>query len=287
MADDGDRLAGNLSVFDPRIYGELRRIRLQLALSGEAVASKMSWSKSKLSRIELGRSAITLSSLTALLDYYETCGLPASRASALLMLASSATVQPAAVPRGSRADGTAGSVQAVSEWAPVTVPWLLRQPAYAAAVLAGRQQATQEPPGHDGGLILGLRQRLAASPPLRLRAVLDESVLYRLAGTRQVMHSQLSHLARVSREPGTDIEIRILPLESGVVPGAGQFTCLQYPALPGISASAAILADDLDGPQLLDLPAADAWRRCRVFRELWALAADPGPLIRRALRTWA
>ena len=59
-----------------------------------------------------------------------------------------------------------------------------------------------------------IRQQVLTTrnPPLELSAVIDESVLLRKVGSREVMFEQLLHLAEMSRLP--NVELRILPLES-------------------------------------------------------------------------
>jgi Domain of unknown function (DUF5753) len=50
------------------------------------------------------------------------------------------------------------------------------------------------------------------NPPLELSAVIDESVLLRKVGSREVMFEQLRHLAEMAQLP--HIELRILLLQS-------------------------------------------------------------------------
>ena len=50
------------------------------------------------------------------------------------------------------------------------------------------------------------------NPPLELSAVIDESVLLRKVGSREVMFEQLRHLAEMAQLP--NVELRILPLQS-------------------------------------------------------------------------
>lgn len=63
-----------------------------------------------------------------------------------------------------------------------------------------------------------MRQQVltAGNPPLKLSAVIDEAVLLRKVGSREVMFEQLCHLAEMSALP--NVELRILPLQSGLIP---------------------------------------------------------------------
>jgi hypothetical protein len=65
-----------------------------------------------------------------------------------------------------------------------------------------------------------------AGEPLKLSVVLDESVLHRYKGDALVMADQLRHL--VDAADRHNIELRVLPLHSGVFP-FGSFTILTSP----------------------------------------------------------
>lgn len=267
---------------DPRISAGLRQFRAELGLTGDHVAAQLHWSASKVSRLELGRTSITLRALAEALDFYQAQGLDPGKTRSLRALAEISASRPGP---GSYADGTE-LAESVSEWAPLIVPRLLQVPGYTRAVLASRQDVLMTPPGEmreAAAAVLRSQDRLAGRPPLQLRAVLDESVLYRQAGSPGVMRAQLHHLEQAGRVPGTDTEIRVLPSERGVLAWAGPFAYLEYPDWEEVSAPAAVLADDLEGPRILDLPEQATWRRYLAFRQLWEAAAPAGPLIRRAL----
>ena len=120
--------------------------------------------------------------------------------------------------------------QGASElWAyhPVSVPGLLQTAAYAAAV-----QRDEIVPPTDDEVDRWVSHRLARQEvlhrepdPLKLAVVLDESVLYRVAGDGEVMAEQLDHLAGAAERP--NIDVRVLPLDRGThVAGWGSFTVL-------------------------------------------------------------
>jgi hypothetical protein len=194
--------------------------------------------------------------------------------------------QDAAMPPPDERLAGADMASAVLEWAPLTVPKLLQVPGYTDAVLAARQQVLQISPGaarDAAGAVWQWQERLTADPPLQLRAVLDESVLYRLAGDTALMRYQLRHLDKIPNQAGTDVRIRVLPRDCGVPVPVGPFAYLQYPARHGVAAQAAVLEDDQDGLRVLPLAEESVWRRSLAFHQLWGLAAAPGPLIKRAL----
>jgi hypothetical protein len=58
--------------------------------------------------------------------------------------------------------------------------------------------------------------------------VLDESALWRVVGSREIMREQLQHLHALSTEP--HITVQILPHTAGAHPGlTGQFSLLRFP----------------------------------------------------------
>lgn len=94
-----------------------------------------------------------------------------------------------------------------------TVHGLLQTASYATAV--ERIGTTPETRARRVELRLARQAVLERQPnPLRLSVVLDESVLHRVAGGRDVMAGQLDHLADAAGWPNVDL--RILPLDAGV-----------------------------------------------------------------------
>jgi transcriptional regulator with XRE-family HTH domain len=273
------------SVCDPRIGIELRRFREKNALSGENVAKALRWSSSKISRYERSRSAITRRGLTQILRYYqERHRMPLGQAQALLAMFDQAqelgVFQHAFL-------GPAVLAEAVREWAPVYVPRLLQVHGYARAVLSDLQMFTGMPPGEIRGTtaaIIKWQARLLDRPRVRLRAVLDESVLYRMAGDASVMRSQLAHLEKMTAAEGADIGIRILPFTASRVPRwTPAFAYLEYPAMAGADDTAEVVTEELEGPGIPVLDEKRAWKRDRLFSQLWDAADEPGPAIKRAL----
>lgn len=118
----------------------------------------------------------------------------------------------------------------VWSYQPVSVPGLLQTAAYADAV----QRQDIVPPSDDE-VDRWVRHRLARQAvldrrpdPLRLSVVIDESVLWRVAGDGEIMAEQLDHLVAMARRPTVDV--RVLPLDRGTHLAAfGSFTVLTSP----------------------------------------------------------
>ncbi len=105
----------------------------------------------------------------------------------------------------------------IRSWEPLLVPGLLQSADYARAVLRGVPGATEEEV--EEALAARLQRQTIfnrASPPI-IAAVLDEGVLYRPIGGKQVMRQQLQRLLLLMDNPR--ITIQVVPLEAGVTTG--------------------------------------------------------------------
>lgn len=275
----------NASVNDPRIGTELRRFREDRGLLGDNVAQALQWSPSKISRFERGRTPINRRGLEQILTYYSRrYGMAREHAAAIeamfdQTLAMARFLHPFL--------GPAVMAAAVLEWSARYVPRLLQTQDYAMAVLGDMQYFTGMSPGdvrEAAGAIIRWQGRLAADPPVRLRALLDESVLYRQAGSAAVMRAQLAHLEAVPAAAGTDIELRVLPFTATGVPRwACAFSYLEYGQSGGQDQIPEVVTEELDGPGQPQLCERELWHRQQQFTELWKAADEPGPAIARAL----
>jgi transcriptional regulator with XRE-family HTH domain len=125
---------------------------------------------------------------------------------------------------------------------PVAVPGLLQTRDYAEAVIRAANSATSEAQVERWiELRMTRQQMLGRDEPLRLTAVIDESVLHRLVGGPVIMGAQLRHLIEMSERP--EVEILVLPFKAGAHASPdGQFdlfrmaepypdaACMQTPA---------------------------------------------------------
>ncbi|MBC2905304.1 helix-turn-helix domain-containing protein [Streptomyces cupreus] len=107
---------------------------------------------------------------------------------------------------------------------------LLQTPEYARAVLSVDQDDRLD----EMVAARMERQRILSrdEPPV-LWVVLDEAVLYRQIGGREVMHDQLAHLLRLFEKPW--IQIQVLPFSVGEHAGMmGTFTLLRFADHPDL-----------------------------------------------------
>lgn len=114
--------------------------------------------------------------------------------------------------------GLESGADTVDIFGPMYIPGLLQTQGYAKAVVSAE-------PSHDADRVRELvslrtqRRHILdrAEHPARLRAVLDESALYRLQGDNTVMREQLDALLADLKHP--QITLRILPLSAGAFRG--------------------------------------------------------------------
>ena len=209
-----------------RLAAELRRLRG--SRTGTVVAKALGWSPAKISRYELGRSSFPLDEVEKLLNFY---GVAERRRAQLLALAEEANQRgwwedyaDAITPEFMEVIGLEAEAASMAIWEMVAVPGLLQTEEYARQIMSLYQGVVPTAPG-----ILERRVRvrmtrqnvLSRDPPLELSVVLDESVLLRTVGGRDVMHSQLRHLADLAKLP--NVELRILRLGDAPPVVAGSF----------------------------------------------------------------
>ena len=280
------------SVNNPVIAGELRRFRESLnGVTGDRVAADLKWSPSKVSRLERGRTATRRKALAQILSYYaQWHGMAPEKAEALMRMFDAAMEQSGLLNAWL---GPSVLAATVTEWAPYAVPRLLQVPAYARAVLREMQQVTQMPPSEiedTAAAIARWQARLKDKPPVALRALLDEGVLHRVVGSPAVMRDQLRYLEKISTTRGTDVQIRILPLSASGPRWTNGFAYLEYaPPADGTTPPPPpeVVTEDLEGPAQPDLTERLTWKRYTLWTQLWAVADEPGPAVKRALtETW-
>jgi hypothetical protein len=107
------------------------------------------------------------------------------------------------------------------------VPGLLQTPEYARAVLAS---GTPPLTGRDLERAVSLRstrqQVLQRKDPLRVWAVVDEAVLRREVGDREIHRAQLEHLLELLERP--NVALQVLPMSGGVHAAGGAFSLLRF-----------------------------------------------------------
>jgi transcriptional regulator with XRE-family HTH domain len=203
----------------------LRRLREAAGVSPETASKTIRASRSKISRLELGRTGFKLRDVADLLTLYGVRD-DAERATMLALVEYTnadgwwqeyADVVPAWLEDYLDLERVATLIRAYEV---AYVPGLLQTEDYARAVLWRGHPATR---GMDAERRVQLRLRrqqvLHGAEPARLWAVIDETALRRPVGGGAVMRAQLRHLIEASRLP--NVNIQVLPLSAGGHPAAG------------------------------------------------------------------
>lgn len=155
------------------------------------------------------------------------------------------------------------SAVALRWWEPMLVPGLLQIADYARAILSAGPDTRAS---QLDDLVRARMERqdiLDRAKPPALWVVLDEAVLHRLIGSRQIMHDQLMHLAEMSCRPA--ITVQIVPAEVGTHAGLlGAFIVADFDAAPSILyAETAVEGQSIERPALV-AKAALAFDRLRA-----------------------
>lgn len=213
-----------------RLARILRTLREGADLTIEQVAEKVELSPSTISRMENARVGVRPNDLRQLLEIYKVSD---TQRDELLQLARKGrqqawwqefkdVVPTAAV--ASREDDAASILQ----YAAQVVPGLLQTEAYAREVLSKiHYQASSEKLARRLEARLARQALLTGKNAPQYWVVLDEAVLRRAIGGRQVMHTQLQRLIDAAELP--NVTLQVLPFSAGAHAGLdGEFTILSY-----------------------------------------------------------
>ncbi|MFI1762883.1 helix-turn-helix domain-containing protein [Streptomyces sp. NPDC020800] len=223
---DKNQDRGEMTSKDPAL--ERRRVRLALRtyrndahISQPEVAERLSWSPSKVIRIEGGSVGVSVTDLRALLDLYgvtdETIRRDLERATRESRRPPWwAPFREVVDPQFATYLGLESAAHELSAYDPTLVPGLLQTEGYTRALLADGKR-----PAARTDAIVRLRaerqRRLleeAAEP--RLRFLVDEAALRRWVGGADTMREQLERLTSVARLP--HVELSVVPFTLGAHP---------------------------------------------------------------------
>jgi transcriptional regulator with XRE-family HTH domain len=223
------RVAKPISTARRELGSELRRLRGERRAAD--VASALGWSESKLSRIETAHTGISEGDLDRLLTAY---GVRVEDRDRLRELSRRGRTRGWWTPyRSSVPDpydeylSLEAEAVGISEWEAQVVPGLLQTTEYARAVI--EVGADVDPGTLQRRLALRMARQavLTREPPPRLQIIVDEAVLHREVGGRQVLRRQLERLLEDSRRPG--LELLVLPFSAGAHAGQTEsFMVLEF-----------------------------------------------------------
>lgn len=244
-------------------------------MTGEEVATRLTWSASKVSRVETGRSAVATGDLRMLLDLYEVSGSLRDR---LLELGRTAAQRGwwdafGDILGSGYATFLALEDDAESErfYAQMIVPGILQTERYAEEIM--RTGLFTAPPGEIARRVqarLTRQKLLTRNNPLGLSVILDESALRRRVGGAEVMIGQLSHLIEVAQLP--NVTLQVLPFSGGAhMAMDGSFVVLRF---PGPVPSYLVYLEQMTG-QLVIENEAEAYHYALSFDRLRGAALEP------------
>ncbi|MGW7047245.1 helix-turn-helix domain-containing protein [Streptomyces avermitilis] len=198
---------------------QLAGCRDDAGLSQEQAARALGFSPAKLSRIEAGkgRRPPTEGDVRALLQLY---GTDAYEASVLLKLLQRAgepgwwqRYDKRLMPEWfDRLVGLQEAAATIRTFEIQYVPGLLQTPSYTRAVVQrGLPTASAVEVQRRVELRTRRQEMLLRADAPRLWAIIDESVLLRVLGSRDVMREQLEHLVRMAQRP--QVTVQIVPLD--------------------------------------------------------------------------
>ncbi|MFI7450400.1 helix-turn-helix domain-containing protein [Nonomuraea sp. NPDC049714] len=213
-----------------RLARELRSMREEKGLTPETAAAQLGWHRSKISRIETGRTRASLSDVAAVCDLY---GARSDVRAMLVQLAKEVRKRGwwtayADVFTGSYV-GLEDEASRICQWQVQLVPGLLQTEDYARAVISAGRPEPHDPEDIQRRVMARMARRTLLSRPdaPELHAVIDESVLRRPIAGREMMRDQLEAILVAARRP--NITIRVLPYSVGAHAGLeGAFTVLSF-----------------------------------------------------------
>jgi transcriptional regulator with XRE-family HTH domain len=224
--------SGSPMVRRRRLAAELRRLRGNR--TGSEISRAVGWSPTKVSRAESGRESIPPAEVERLLDYY---GVSEPLRGRLLGLAEDATgrgwwddYSDAVSPQLLEFIGLEAEAVSTLQWQADVVPGLMQTEDYIRQLNAAYQTVvTTTPPSvYDRFTRVRMlrQQRLTHEPVLQLSVVMDEAVLLRRIGDRELMRAQLSQLADIAKLP--NVELQVLPLNRKTALLAGSFVIMSF-----------------------------------------------------------
>ena len=262
-----------------RLAAELRRLRERAGMTGDQVADQVGWSASKLSRIENAHTAPGAAEIRQLLALYHVEGHYVDE---LLALAQEAArkgwwegFSPTFPPDYASLIGMEAEAQSALSWEPLIVPGLLQTGDYAREVTNGYlERIDPVPPSETRRRVearLARQRVLTRDNPLRLSVVLDQSVLHRRFGDRDVMSSQMKRLLELSERD--NISLRILPLDGRHPIGTGAFVLLRFGEVHDVTYQDVVYIENLTGSRYVE-EEDEVFRYKRSFDRLSDLALD-------------
>jgi transcriptional regulator with XRE-family HTH domain len=266
----------------------LRGLRERTGLTGEEVGAAIERSGSWVSRVETGRVGLRGRDLSDLLELYRVDDLDLR--DELLALARegkqrgwwSKYAESLAGPYATYI-GFESEASELLAYETVVVNGLLQTEDYARAIMeAGIPPLTVETVERKVKVRTERQELLTKDRPLKLWAILDESVLFRRIGGRDVLRDQLRHLIVASML--SHVTVQVMSFDAGPHPGMiGSFSLVRFPSHddPDIVYIEGVTGGDIFAE------AEDAFRYQEIFDHLRAAALSPTESRNKIEQVWA
>lgn len=127
--------------------------------------------------------------------------------------------------------GLEDGAQSMRAWQPDIVLGLLQTKDYARAVFEGVklvEEHTTEFVERGIQLRMDRQEILTRENPVEMRAILDEAVLRRVRGSREIMQKQIEHLAELAALD--NVNLQVLPLSATTYRFSYNFTIMEFAA---------------------------------------------------------
>ncbi|WP_067459356.1 helix-turn-helix domain-containing protein [Actinomadura macra] len=206
------------TVASTRLARELRARREKAGFNQETVAEEMGWAESKLYRIENDKSRVLQRDVKRLLGMY---GVDGEEADSLVELARLAREPDwwhqysGAIPKWFQVYVVLeASASHILGYESELVPGIMQTKRYARAILSTTPLPETEEKVEERITVRTTRQaRLTQAEPLDVRLILNEAVVRRTVGGREIMREQIEHLIKLADLP--NVNLQILPFAAG------------------------------------------------------------------------
>ncbi|MEV7553865.1 helix-turn-helix transcriptional regulator [Amycolatopsis sp. NPDC089917] len=211
---------------------QLRRMREDAGITRQEAGYSIRGSESKISRLELGRVGFKERDVADLLTMYGMTD-PGERQQFLDMVKESnepgwwrryGDLMPSWFNDLVGLEEAAARIQV---WEPLYVTGLLQTEDYARAIMShGRKDMVNEQIDRRVALRMRRQKMLSRPDAPRLWLVLDESVLHRPIGDREILKGQLDYLLEMIQQP--NISVQILPFDRSGYSADSAFSLLRF-----------------------------------------------------------
>jgi transcriptional regulator with XRE-family HTH domain len=217
-----------------RLAAELRELRTAAGLTREDVTSRTNINAATLYKIEKSQAKPQLRTLLALLDTYD---VDQSRRDELVTLSKQAgqlgwlqSFEAELPEQLTNLISFEAEAREARNFEQAFVPGLLQTEPYARALISGMLPGAAVEDIDSRVHARVQRQALLAQPdPIKLWAIIDESVLHRTVGGPGVMRDQLNHVIQAATTQ-PHLTLQVVPFGVGSHPGLmGSFVILSFP----------------------------------------------------------